>query len=248
MCTTDSSKRAAMIALSGARHTAYGFLSSAFSAPPSADLLAAVRDHSFLRAAAVLFGEGGFGELRDCFQAGKAMDDLLRAAREEFMLLWKAPGSQYIPAYESVFHGTREVEGKRVRGLLMGAAAVDAQKWYRLAALEISPACKELPDHISMELNYLAHLCAKERQFASEGGQEKLTRAWVMQRDFLATHVTPWVGALRNEVYEKSTDAFFRAVADMTCELTRRDLATLEDLLGPFQPTPQAKDPTVLNR
>lgn len=233
MPVADSYKRREMVTLSGARHTAYAFLSSAFSTPPSAELLDALRDDGFLRAAAPLFGERIYRELRDYFPATGSTEALRREAREEFMRLWKVPGPQYIPAYESVLRGTRDVAGKRVRGLLMGASAVDAQKWYRLAALELSPACKELPDHISIELNYLAHLCAKERQFASAGDEPKLTRTWVMQRDFLATHIAPWVGALHQEVYHKSKNGFFRAIADMVCELTRRDLATLEDVVGP---------------
>jgi len=162
-------------------------------------------------------------------------------ACQEFMNLFEVPGGQYVAPYESVYRDAREVAGKQVRGLLMGQSAVDVQKWYRLAAVEISPEYRDLPDHITLQLGYLAHLCAKEQEFASSGDEARLTRTWEMQRDFLAAHVAPWITALRDKIHEKSEHAYFRVCSDMAVDFTQRDLATLEHLLGRSsgKPVPQ---------
>jgi TorA maturation chaperone TorD len=149
------------------------------------------------------------------------------------MNLFKVPGASYVAPYESVFRDTRDVAGQQVKGLLMGQSTVDVQKWYRLAALEFSEECKDLPDHICLELDYLAHLCSKEAKFGAEGDAPRLTRAWEMERDFLAAHVVSWVSMLRDKIHGKSQNAYFRAVTDMAVDFTHRDLATLEQLLGP---------------
>jgi len=233
MLTLDQSKRAAMSSLASARQSAYAFLSLAFTEPPSANVLDSIRHEDFLGSASVLFGADTAAPLCEYARSAEDEAELLHQARREFMKLLKVPGAHYISPYESVYRDTRDVAGKSVKGLLMGQSTVDVQKWYRLAALDLSGDIKEVPDHIGVELNYLAHLCAKERQFASQGDEPKLTRAWEMERDFLAAHVVRWIGLLRDKFYEKSKHLYFRAIADMAIEFTRRDLLTLEGLIGP---------------
>ena len=151
------------------------------------------------------------------------------------MNLFKVPRRQYIPPYESVYRDSREIEGKKIAGLLMGASAISVQKWYQLAALDISEECKELPDHIAMELGYLAHLCQKEQGFAATGDDARLTRTLEMERDFLAGHLAVWIGLLRDGINEKSRHSYFRAVSELAEQFVRSDLTTLESVLGPSE-------------
>ncbi len=225
--------------LAPARERAYAFLSSAYAEPPSLEVLGAIRDEGFVGLAAELFGERALVPIREF--AARPVDavTLQAEARQAFMNLFKVPGAQYVTPYESVYRDAHEVAGEPTMGLLMGQSAIDVQKWYRLAAVEISDEYKDLPDHICLELNYLAHLCGKEQAFAAAGDQPMLTRAWEMQRDFLASHVVSWVRGLRDKIYEKSQHPYYRAVADMTVEFAQRDLATLEDVLGRSEGNPE---------
>jgi TorA maturation chaperone TorD len=158
-----------------------------------------------------------------------------QASEQEFMALFKVPGGRYVAPYESVFRDVREIEGQRVGGLLLGQSAVDVQKWYRLAALEFKDDCKELPDHIALELEYLAHLCGKECEFTAAGDAARVRRAQEMQRDFLAAHVCSWIGALRDRIVEKARSPFYGTVADMAVAFTTRHLSALEQTIGPSQ-------------
>ncbi|MBI2431747.1 MAG: molecular chaperone TorD family protein [Candidatus Hydrogenedentes bacterium] len=220
---------AAFSELAPAREVIYAFLSLAFRDSPDCGQLQAFR-----RAA---LGEGAVESimtlLNPCLNPAVSGEAWELEARREFMQLFKVPGGRYVAPYESVFRDTREIEGKQVCGLLMGQAAIDVQKWYQLAALELAPGSRELPDHIALELSYVGHLCRKEQEFLACGNLDSLNRTWEMQRDFLAGHLAVWIRPLRDTIWEKSEHGYFRALAEFLVDFVSKDLATLEGLLGP---------------
>lgn len=244
MTLVDPSKKDALLTLGPGRSDLYILLATTYALPPSGELLATICGEGFLGPISEVFSDTVVTKLGDLAKVGPTAE-LQEQLRQEFMALFKVPGDRYVAAYESVYRDSGDVGGEEASGLLMGQSAVDVQKWYQLAAVQISDDYKDLPDHIALELNYLALLCVKEQDFASAGNDAKLTRVWEMERDFLAGHVVRWVGQLRDRIHEKSQHPYFQAMADMTVEFTHRDLATLEDVLGPSSRSsvPQYKDP-----
>ncbi|NIA14346.1 MAG: hypothetical protein GWP08_09705 [Nitrospiraceae bacterium] len=232
MATSVERERDAFSELAVSRQNVYAYLARAFSAPPSSEEIRSLGNIGLLDEAASLFSDAMASALQQCAALAANGDEWESLARDEFMRLFKVPGAHYVMPYESVYRDTREIEGEEVTGLLMGESAVDVQKWYRLAALDISEDFKDLPDHIALELMYLAHLCIKEREFASAHDEAHLLRAWEMERDFLAAHVVAWIVPLRNKICEKTQHPYFRAVAELAVDFSRGDLATIEDLLG----------------
>ena len=244
MSTPKENMHVMFSGLAAARRGVYAYLSDAFTNPPSPKEAQRLSSTEFLDEAITLFSEAMAAALKQCAASVEDSHEWEGQAREEFMRLFKIPGAQYVMPYESVYRDNREIEGKRITGLLMGQSSVDVQKWYRLAALEISEEFKDLPDHIALELNYLAHLCMKEGEFAQADDGARLTRALEMERDFLAGHVVEWLGPLRDRILEKSRHPYFCAVAELAVDFTNGDLATLEDLLGPSggEPVPRYED------
>jgi len=219
-------------ALTAARRDFYRFLSGVYRLEPAPATLACLRDPAW-RAA-----------LADCFSAALAQqfdrvartlegEGCLDTLRQEFTRLFLAPGAHYVPAYESVFRDRRDIGGRTVSGLLLGPSALDVQQWYRLAALELSSDCPELPDHIGLELEYLAHLCEREQAFGEAGDRAKQRRAREMQRDFLKAHVLAWLPELAAKLQASATLPFYPALACLTLEFCQADLARLEHALGP---------------
>lgn len=232
MAESDRQFRARLIELSRARRDVYAFLGGAFLTPPTEESLRALASDDLLAGAEELFGMDVLDSLQHYACSAEQTPELQRQAHQEFMNLFKVPGGQYITPYESVFRDTRDVGGRPVKGLLMGQSAATVQKWYKLGAVVISAEYKDLPDHIGLELNFLAHVCGKEQEFADRDDQARLTRAWEIERDFLSAHVVSWMRQLRDKVYDKSQHAFFRTVADLLVEFGKRDLATLERVVG----------------
>jgi len=227
-----SNDRSSFVSQAEARGVGYGFLAGAFRAPPDAAMLARLATDAFLEDAKSLFGETApVGLVTFC--AEHSSDDLASAVRQDFMDLLKVPGGRYVTPYESVFRDEREVEGERVRGLLMGKPAIDVQKWYRLGAFDVAEGYDELPDHIALELAYVGALCGREREFQAAGDEVRLTRALEMERDFLAGHLCRWIDLLAERVEAKAATPYYGAVARMASSIVHDDLEALEKLLGP---------------
>jgi TorA maturation chaperone TorD len=221
-----------LAALAPARRDLYRFLSAAFLAAPAPEFLAKARDEEFLATLAEWFSAEVVKNFR---QAGETMEtkEFPQVAHREFTHLFLVPGGQYLAPYESVFRDRREMDGREIAGLLLGASAVAVQQWYRLAALEISAEFKELPDHIGLELHYLAYLCAKEQEFAALGDSGKQTRAREMQRDFLKAHLLTWLPNLENKIRANASISLYPAIAGMAVEFCRAQLVQLEAVDGP---------------
>ena len=223
--------------LASGRRDLYGFLSAAFLAEPSPEFLAGMRESSFQAALSECFGPRVVEDFRHLAEAIGGVG-FAPSAKLEFTNLFLVPGGQHIAPYESVFGDRREVEGKEISGLLMGQPALDVQKWYRLAALEISDDFRELPDHIGLEFHYLAYLCEKEQSFGDEGDTAKQLRARQMQRDFLKAHVLSWLANLAEKICAKATLPLYPAISSLALEFCLADLAMLESLLGPSDGKP----------
>jgi TorA maturation chaperone TorD len=148
--------------------------------------------------------------------------------RQAFMDLFKVPGGKYVTPYESVYRDSRENDGAQVSGLLMGASAIDAQRWYRLGTAEITDQIKELPDHIAVEFGFMAYLSRKEQEFFSIRDDIHFRRSREMQRDFLASHILSWFGALCGRVTEKSDHLYFPSLCRFALDFAQRDLASLQ--------------------
>jgi TorA maturation chaperone TorD len=82
-------------------------------------------------------------------------------------------------------------------------------------------------------LAYLARLCQLEQGFAARSQAGKVQRAREIERDFLAAHLVPWVPELRTQIESRTSRGWFVGLARLVVEFTARDLATLEEALGP---------------
>jgi len=227
----DPDKKDTLLALAAGRSDMYLFLTAAYAQPPSLELLETIHSEAFLRPFGEIFSADIVTKLRQLGNSDSA-SALHKQLGQEFMRLLGEPGDSYVMPHESVYRDSPKVGCEETPDTLIGRSARDVQQWYEIAGVELSDDYKDRPDHIALELNYLALLCTKEQHFATAGDDPKLTRVWEMERDFLAGHVVRWVDQLRDRIHEKSQQVYFRAVADMTVEFTHRDLATLEDAIG----------------
>lgn len=232
----DADTRDALSDQAPLRESLYRYLAAAFSTPPTAEQLSHLVQALEGPVLRQRLSDGLADRLQACVQQARQHSGWLDEARQEFMNLFKVPAGQYVMPYESVYRDEREVAGEKVRGLLCGPSAIAVRKWYRLAALEISPEYKDLPDHIAMELAYMAHLCAKECQFADGHDQAHLRRCREMEYGFLVRHLTAWLPMLRDRIHDRSQHAYFRAVADLAVAVTDSDRQMLKSMVGPEPP------------
>ncbi len=146
----------------------------------------------------------------------------------EYMEMFAIPGPRYVAPYESVFRDhwllppmlkrgsdPRET-GQTVKGLLMGESTLAVRECYLRAGLLPK---EELPDHISNELYFLAHLCERE---AEAQASEARTLAEIRER-FRQEHILKWIGELRQKVGERDRLGYYYAVLQAAEALLREE-------------------------
>jgi DMSO reductase family type II enzyme chaperone len=86
----------------------------------------------------------------------------------------------------------------------------DATRFYNFFGLRLSPDMRELPDHITTELEFMHYLTFREAEARQHGVDAlPLLRA---QRDFLARHLCRWVPQLQARLARQTTPPFFTAL------------------------------------
>ncbi len=208
-----------------ARKQIYTLLSRLFLGPPP---------HSLLQIILSEFSNevnNGTQELLD-----QALEDFIHACKDsnseilkrEFNNLFIVPVGEYVAPYESVFMDERMIGNKKVSGLLMGPSTIDVKKWYRQAGMELSSDLKELPDHIGIELRFMAHLCEKELEAETNGDQELLAKIKDTQLGFLETHLSKWIDSFVEKVQSNTKSKFYIALCDVTRLILQEDLVSLQ--------------------
>jgi TorA maturation chaperone TorD/Pyruvate/2-oxoacid:ferredoxin oxidoreductase delta subunit len=99
----------------------------------------------------------------------------------EFTRLFLGPGRPVAHPYESVYR----------EGRTMGNTTLDVQR--RLAGEGLTPGARTLPDHVSIELAFMAHLAAREAQAWDDGDDDGARDYLARQESFLHDHLVAWL-------------------------------------------------------
>ncbi len=193
------------------RSRVYQLLGLAFAFPDE-DLYDAVRDGSF----AAMLAEACAALPFDATGAvtsdlGVAPDTYADFESEYIRLFDVGAAGPPCPLYDGVYVGDRM------------KVMEDATRFYNFFGLRVSAQMRELPDHITTELEFLHYLTFRETQ-ARQGGLDasSLLRA---ERDFLARHLCKWVPRLQAKLAKQTTAPFFPALVRFAAAFFERDRA-----------------------
>lgn len=108
------------------------------------------------------------------------------------------------PPYESLYRD----------GQLYSSITSEVQRGYLAAGLDVADENgNELPDHLGVELQFLAALC---EYAAGEDAPLAPERARDAQEWFLDEHLLTWIEGFRGRVLAADPPGFYRAVLDLT--------------------------------
>lgn len=79
--------------------------------------------------------------------------------------------------------------------------------------LKLAPGSHEQPDHISIELEFMAHLCGKELLARENNESEALATCERQERSFLENHLAHWAPAFLATVERAAVVGFYRSLA-----------------------------------
>lgn len=178
------------------RSNIYRLLSALFMAEVTPDLLNALNSEEMLK------GLQDLGvEMEKVL--GDQNSDLLGDLAEEYAALFIVPGG--ISPHESV----------RLHGMLNQKPSWDVEKFYQKCGLVIKDDCHILPDHIGMELEFMAYLAGKEAD-ATQSGKETESAQWAgLQEEFFRNHIAPWTFDFLRDMKRLAYHPFYHGVASL---------------------------------
>jgi DMSO reductase family type II enzyme chaperone len=179
----------------------YRLLASVYRREPTPDLLRDMTTYGLLD----VLSDAGYSLTPP---AGKSDPDGVIAELEcEFTRLFLGPGPRVSP-HESV-HSAR---GKG-KGLLWGEVTAEVKKFIEYYGLEYSQDFKEMPDHLSIELEFMAKLIDKESELRSKGDIRNAEHCLRVQREFFTKHLSSWVTGFCDEVIARAEIPFYKEIS-----------------------------------
>lgn len=147
--------------------------------------------------------------------------------QNNFVRLFSAgPGGVPCPPYESVYRGTS--------GRPTGRLLAEVEAAYAVAGLAAAPGLGELPDHISIELEFMAILCGEEADAWEREALSAASKALKRQRGFLRRHLGGWLPAFAWQVARADSDGFYATVTSCAGAFVAYDADLVEALLSGF--------------
>lgn len=130
----------------------------------------------------------------------------------EYARLFLLSGTPLHP-YESVQRG---------QGQLWGNLTVKVQQAYNDAGFTLVSEVNQIPDHLAMELEFMAHLATQEAWWWTEGVYEDAVALQVRQKVFLRDHLGTWAVAFAHTLKAETSQQYFHFLADMLDSLIKK--------------------------
>ncbi len=154
------------------------------------------------------------------------VDRRFTTLKGEYHRLFVGPYRLPAPPYASIY-----LEPGRI---LMGPSTLEVLKRYEEAGFRLSPALKELPDHVTTELLFMACLALEEAEAWRRGDAEAAATVLQRERAFLTDHLVRWIPRFSEQILVSTAEPFYQLLARLLRDFVVRDLGTtaaLEKLL-----------------
>jgi TorA maturation chaperone TorD len=180
-----------------------------------------------------LLGEGGLASLHDMFPGDSAVRRLGLLARErrqgswtddelllDFEALFRVPGKSYLHPYESAYVTALEGGGK---AMLCAASTRQVARAYASLSLGLAEGFAELPDHLGVELEFMAYLCGQAASSLETNGAADACRYMKLQKDFFREHLARWAFDCLAQMASKAQTPLYRCLASLLDRFLREE-------------------------
>jgi TorA maturation chaperone TorD len=191
--------------LAGHRSSIYGFLAAVYRQELTSELLQQMKAHRFQEVLSNL----GVKLNNGFFQNSEK--ELLENLAIEYTRLFVGPG-KHISPYESVHHKKEGVQS----GQLWGQLTAEVKKIIESSGLEYKSEYKGLPDHISVELEFMQQVILREAQAGEEDDDKTALLCREHEKKFIDEHLFCWIPDFCEKVIKAAELSFYREMARLT--------------------------------
>jgi len=189
----------------GRRSNIYGLLAAVYRQEINSDLLQQIKDPRFMG----VLSDLGSEELVQFFQ--KPDKELLEELAVEYTWLFLGPG-KHISPHESVHHPREDGQW----GGFWGKSTVEVKKLIESTGLDYQDAYKGMPDHISVELEFMQQVILREEKAWEETDTETASACRQLEKKFIEEHLVRWIPTFCDEVIGEAELPFYREMAALT--------------------------------
>jgi TorA maturation chaperone TorD len=207
--------------LANFRSTIYGFLAAIYRQEVSSDLLQQIKDPQFLGVLTQLGIELNNGFFK------KPDKELLDALAVEYARLFLGPG-KHISPHESVHHKKENTQS----GQLWGESTAEVKKIIESSGLEYKTEYTGLPDHISVELEFMQQVILREEKAWQDNDKETALLCQENEKKFVDEHLFRWIPEFCEKVITDADLPFYREIARFTrafIEFEKQEMDKLKD-------------------
>ncbi len=198
------------------RSNVYSLLATIYHKELTTTLLKQIKDPQFLR---VLSDQGvQLGD--DILQ--RSEDELIEDLAVEYTRLFLGPG-KHISPHESVHHERNDGDW----GTLWGKDTVLVKKFIETAGLAYKSGYSGLPDHISVELEFMHEVTRREAQAWEEKDNDGALYCLKMEKKFIEDHLVKWIPLFCDKIITQAELSFYREMAKLTksfIELEKKEI------------------------
>lgn len=157
--------------------------------------------------------------------AGRAVEDVRLELEIEYNRLFVGPGMLAAPPYES-FYASAGPNGEG--GRLRTCDENRVLEFYRTHGYDMPDRFVDLPDHLAIELDFLALLARDESEAWEAGDRERALELQAAAGEFESRHLARWVGSCADRVDSGAHLGFYPALLRIAAIMVETDAADRE--------------------
>lgn len=194
-----------LIETSRQRINIYGFLALIYRSEVGETVLQHIKKPAFQ---SVLSTMGA--ALEDEFLK-KPENEIIEELAIEYTRLFVGPG-KHISPHESVHHE----RGDGDWGTLWGKSTIEVKQFIEASGLEYKSDYHGIPDHISVELEFMQEAVKSEEQALKEQDKDGAAYCLSMEKQFIEEHLSKWIPLFCDKVIAEAELSFYKEIARLT--------------------------------
>ena len=133
-------------------------------------------------------------------------EDFVASLKSDFTRLFLAPGDAYVHPWESPYIGKET--------MLFQESTLDVRHRFREHGFTAAEFGHFPEDHVSMMLDFLAHLSSRAYDAFGDGRDAEAVRVLLSQEDFVNAHLLNWLPDFRSKLHAADQVGTFALLSD----------------------------------
>ncbi len=202
------------------RSNIYGFLSVLFREEINEERLRQINEPSLKEVLSDM------GVQYDIFSQ-EDQEQIIEDLAVEYARLFLGP-DKHISPHESIHHQRDDGDW----GMHWGGSTVDVKKFVETAGLEYKTQYNGMPDHISVELEFMKEAAGREAQAIEDKDWKGALYCQKMEKKFISEHLVKWIPEFCEKIISQAEISFYADLANVTKKFIALEYENIDESIS----------------